>query len=223
MTQRARTLVLVLAAACALAAAPNSGLAQETQSHMTAGAWALQFRISDNFTLSTFKGSVVSLKRHTSPNTAIRLGVSLSVLTRDDTINNTYPDTTLNYDRDGDSTNGRLDLQYLHYSNPGSRISLYLGTGPFAQYSKAMDTDAIPNNRRERTQKAWGVGVTGVLGAEWSVSSVVGIHAEYGLSAGYSHQTFSDERQSPEYSASQKGHAWSVSGSSVLFGISVYL
>lgn len=222
MTQRVRTSVFVLAAACALAAAPGSGFAQETESPMIGGAWALQFRISENFTLSTFKGSVVSLKRHYSPSTAIRLGVSVSALTRDDALSTTYPDTTVDYDRDTDNTYGKLDLQYLHYTNPGSGVSLYLGTGPFVQYGKSTETEAGPDNRRVRTQKTWSAGATGVLGAEWSLSSVVGIHAEYGVSAGYTHNTYSDERESPDYSGSQKGHTWSVAGSSVLFGLSVY-
>ena len=79
MAMRARTLVFVLiAAVLVVVTAPGSGTAQETQSPLVGGAWALQFRVSENFTLSTFEGSVVSLKRHYSPSTALRLGVSLA-------------------------------------------------------------------------------------------------------------------------------------------------
>lgn len=221
MPKRAMTILFPIAAALSLATAVPA-FAQEMQSHMVGGAWALQFRISNNFTLDTFRGTVVSLKRHYSPNTAIRLGLTANVQSRDDAIRYADQDTSLTYDRSSDGSGVRLDFQYLHYRNPGSRVSLFLGTGPFVQYSKYTDKDNRPGDNRKSSNKSWGAGVTGVLGVEWAASSVVGIHAEYGISAGYSHIDNSDAREYRDYSQTQKGDYWLLSGSSVLFGLSVY-
>jgi hypothetical protein len=222
MPKRAMTLLFPIAAALSLATAVP-GAAQETPSHMVGGAWALQFRISNNFTLDTFRGTVVSLKRHYSPNTALRLGLTANVQSGENTLNFSDVDTSFAFDENTDAVSGRLDFQYLHYANPESRVSLFLGTGPFVQYSRGKYKSNRPEDRLERLDKSWGAGVSGVLGVEWSASSVVGIHAEYGVSAGYVHTDRTEERDYRDYSTLQKGHSWQLSGSSVLFGLSVYL
>ena len=43
-------------------------------------AWAVQFAIRDNFQLSSFQGSTISLLKHTSLNKAWRLGFTGGVL-----------------------------------------------------------------------------------------------------------------------------------------------
>ena len=50
----------------------------EKQNSLVAGSWSLQFRITDNFQLSSFQGATISAKRHFSEGRAIRFGMSLN-------------------------------------------------------------------------------------------------------------------------------------------------
>lgn len=50
----------------------------DTKNSLLKGAWALQFQINNNFSVSSFQGSTLSAKRHFSNKKAMRFGVSLS-------------------------------------------------------------------------------------------------------------------------------------------------
>lgn len=50
---------------------------------LATGAWAIQFQVEDDIGLRTFNGMSVSLKRHTSPRSAFRLGVTLELRSND--------------------------------------------------------------------------------------------------------------------------------------------
>jgi opacity protein-like surface antigen len=221
MAMRARTLVFVLiAAVLVVVTAPGSGTAQETQSPLVGGAWALQFRVSENFTLSTFEGSVVSLKRHYSPSTALRLGVSLALRSSDETSGFSNPDTVNSRDLSDDTYQLGFALHYLHYTNPGSRVTPFLGAGPAVSFNHSKRSTTVSDVEATQSYKYWSAGLSGVLGVEWFPSSSVGIHAEYGLSAKYTKQTNDAEYMGQK--EDRDGHSWSLTGSSVLFGLSVY-
>ena len=42
------------------------------------GSWSLQFQISENFTLQSFQGSMISTKYHFTEKSALRTGLSIS-------------------------------------------------------------------------------------------------------------------------------------------------
>ena len=59
------------------------------------GKFALQFRITDNFSLSNFQGTILSGKYHFSKRDAIRLGISLSLSSSDSETELNRLDTTI--------------------------------------------------------------------------------------------------------------------------------
>jgi hypothetical protein len=56
-------------------------------------SWAVQFRVTDNFTLSSFGGSVLSLNKHISDSNAFRASVGLSIANNKDDATNTLGET----------------------------------------------------------------------------------------------------------------------------------
>ncbi len=161
------------------------------------GAWALQFQISQNFTLRDFQGSVLSLKKHLSSKTAIRLGVGVDIQTSDKNSDfNRFAADTLSIssteDRNEDAQSINLSTQFLYYPSPGKPVKPYWGAGPFIQYGHfKMDRNRISDltmdqfiENRNRTD--WEFGVSTLIGAEWFATSKISLLAEYGVSFVYS-------------------------------------
>jgi hypothetical protein len=51
---------------------------EEDEPRLEAGVWTLQFWVTQNFTLGSFQRSALSAKRHFSPRSALRAGLSLT-------------------------------------------------------------------------------------------------------------------------------------------------
>ena len=130
------------------------------------GVWALQFQIKENFTLSAFEGTTLSVKRHTSATRAWRLGVSLGA-----TFENSDSE-------DGDQS--KVDRQqialighYLFYPTLKDPIHLYVGPGLRGAYSRAStkNEQRRPNGElillADGSVFEWTVGLSGTLGVEW--------------------------------------------------------
>jgi hypothetical protein len=199
---------------------PATSTAQETsRSPLDRGSWALQFRISDNFTLSNFTGSIISLKRHHSARSAFRAGFSLSLSSGS---SETDPsDTSLPVEIDNDDVGLLVDLQYVRYSNPAGRLSPYWAIGPRVGYAKQNLKSATGDDQVERYERRqWTVGVIGSLGAEWFPVRFIGLHAEYGLTLTYS--SIKAEREDTPFTETQTGRVWTFEGDGVLLGLSVY-
>ena len=181
--------VFVIVASLALSFSSGYSEERDTLNSLEDGAWARQFKITDNFSLTNFTGSLVSLKRHYSPNSAARVGIGLSLNQADTDDEFSDPDTLITFTRDSDSYSAQVDLQYLYYTNPDSRVSLFWGLGPTFQYSKSDATRETGDDSFVSRRKRWSIGVIGSLGVEWFPTKIVGIHAEYGLGALYSSTT----------------------------------
>jgi hypothetical protein len=218
----------------------------EQRNSLVEGAWALQFQITNNFTLSSFQGAVISGKYHLTPNSAVRLGVSLNGEFSDG--NNASTSVTADTIRLGnsriESNNGQVIIvtgQYLFYPAPESDVNVFVGVGPFIQYNR---------NHLEREQKnvsspfgfasvtvssadahTWGLGATGLLGVEWFAAKSLSLHAEYGVSLQYQWSTQASSTvetpTDPLYpvlrmAADYSRRTWVFNGTSVKFGLSVY-
>jgi hypothetical protein len=191
--------------------------AQEIRQEPQRGSWAVQFRVTDNFTLSSFEGSVLALKRHLTPSHSIRasLGLSLQGQTSE-----AIRDTLLS-SRENDVHSVSFNLDYLWYARPQSTLSLFLGGGPLFQYNTATSDYEFPTPSPsvKRTDRAFGV--RAVVGVEWFVTRQIGLHSEYGVEAvRNTDETTNRGPSSPPYTT--KVTTWSVQGRSAYLGASVY-
>ena len=205
------------------------------------GAWALQFQIANNFTLSNFQGSILSVKRHLSPRKAVRLGLSLRAVldeTKDVSTAVRNGDPEERQEQSGDDTQVLVGVttQLIRYPTTTRKINPYWGLGPRVEYSRNESNDHGPDfeefPRTVRTRESWvfGVGLNGVLGAEWLVQSNIGINAEYGAVLQYAHrvQKAGSKTTSPESpfrdEVENKNTLNQVflGSSSVKFGVPVY-
>ena len=217
----------------------TSLLAQENQreNSLEAGAWALQFQISRDFTLSQFEGSVISAKRHFSDKKSLRFGLSLNAVISDteQSFRRSDSDTLRLLDKDNidnDSQNIALNVQYLFYPSPGKDVNLFWGVGPIFGFNRTNFNDiresVFPNPRDatlKRTSKQWSLGVLTGLGAEWFATKSISFLAEYGLSLNYiwSKNIRTDKQADIIISESENTtESFSISAKSVKFGLSVY-
>jgi hypothetical protein len=195
------------------------------------GSWALQFGISDDFTLTSFKGSVLSAQYHLSTATAIRVSLSGEI--------SFY--STRGTHEDPDRSNRQsftVTSEYLFYSNPHKRVFFFWGLGPtvelYREYYTSQETHSTIGSysiSKSEEYREWSIGPTVVAGVEWFAAAWFSLHAEYGVAATYSwskrmivwDRTSGDPLFPPEhldYETTSK--SWRVSPSGVWFGASVY-
>ncbi len=164
---------LLLTASCLVAA--DSEYARES---LKKGSWSLQFGIAQNASLTSFGGATVAAKRHYSPSSAIRAGVTVFF----------DKERTNNYQQARTTTTkqfrSEISLQYLYYYSPSNRLGAFVGTGPrFAYTSGSQELD---HGLAHTEQSEWGLGADLLIGGEWFVTSGISLFGEYGLFLGYS-------------------------------------
>jgi hypothetical protein len=224
-----------------------SSLAQNQSSDINSlkeGAWALQFGISSNFTLTSFQGTTFSIKYQLSDKTALRGGISLSSSTNDGNgmVSGLNADTSIGFLPSNNSSNSQsisFILQYLWYMNPSGPVHVFVGLGPSFSYSHSKNNSTSPNNQgsylsdyaQSSSLTQWGVGATGSVGVEWFPSQWFSLRAEYSESLKY---LWGSNTSMSDYSATYAGYVpshsessstskgWSLSSSSVNFGLNVY-
>ena len=202
------------------------------------GMWALQFQISQNFTLTSFQGSTISLKRQYSPNAAIRLGTTVNISSSTSEAEPTNAPDTGNYtwqSRSGfaNSQGISIAVQYLRYPDPIAGINLYFGGGPLVIFGRSKDaresiiinTNSPPiryQNTDETTNLSTGISL--VAGLEWFASTSISITAEYysTLQYDWSKTTHTLEPPNPGSDSEGKDSRFGFRPSTVRFGISGY-
>jgi len=227
-------LLLVLALPLQSAAQPSDNNPLTEQSR------ALQFQISSNFTLSSFQGATLSYKHHLAPSQALRIGFDLSLNdASSDWTQNAFNNDTLtisdNSKRDQANYTIRLNTQAIWYSESSLGISFFYGTGPFLSFSRLTQKEervlspvSFPQSKStsEGSATTWSLGLTGLAGVEWFVSQSISLHAEYGVSLGYSwirNESKTDLSTQGSRSATEgSANSWQLSGNGVRFGLSVY-
>lgn len=225
----------------------STSLAQNRSSDSTSlrpGAWALQFAISSNFTLTSFQGTTFSIKYQLSDKNAIRGGISIGGGNSDVTgsTSGIYADTSLGSlpaNSSSSSRSGSLNLQYLWYLDPRGPVHAFAGLGPTVSYSYAQSSagNSYPYNgywyltSSSSNSTQWAAGATGSVGVEWFPGEWFSLRAEYGESLQYQWRSNSSTESTsytnghgPGYysgtSTTTKG--WSLSNSAVSLGLSVY-
>jgi hypothetical protein len=231
--------------ACALAVALAIGIgapavhaeSPDTASvhSLKAGAWAMQFGISDNFTLTNFNGGSISLKCHITDRSAIRLGVAASADASDSDSRQTYLPADTLWRKTGRSDSRQsisLLADYVSYPLSTRRMNLFLGVGPTVSFQRARTDDdryvAVRDTTTvsETDYDVWSVGAVGSCGVEWFATPDISLHAEYRASLVY--RSMDDIRASPSYSDltsirdDRSSSGVSLSLASVKFGLSAY-
>jgi hypothetical protein len=196
-------LLLVPMVTAAQASGPAEGDTTLIHPSLAAGSWALQFGVSQNFTLQAFEGSVISGQYHFTRSTALRVGVdgSFSHSKRGDP--SEYSSKSLDFD---------LRVEYLVYLNPDRDVLFYVGGGPAFEYRFYRNQDSRSSTSSKYL--TYGAGVR--VGAEWFAVSWLSLHAEYGVRAGYQRQLHTGGGSPSDYTN------WNIYPATGGFGLSIY-
>ena len=240
-------LVLILAAASPFTTSAQNQSADSTS--LREGAWALQFGISSNFTLTSFQGATFAAKYQISAMSAIRGGVTISGTSSDgnNTTSDIVADTNYGAVPGHNTTNNSsiaFVVQYLWYLAPSGPIHLYGGLGPnfgYAHTHRYTDNSSLYSfNTSEYWVHSvnasgniqWSVGATGSVGVEWFAVRWLSLHADYIESVQYQ---WGSNSSSSDYSSLYAGYTpthsrssgtstgWILSNSAVGFGANIYL
>ncbi len=195
--------------------------AQESDSSTSAtynfrkGLWALQFRIDNNFTLSSFQGGTISVKVHTSNKSAIRFGLSMNgqyTNDKQERINRVSEESLTEYHQESMT----FDLQYVHYPSVDKQAKFFWGIGPLITFFHK--SNILPNSSRIYSI---GAGLSIVFGVEYIVTAHLGLTAEYGSSVQYvrTYNRSTSEDHIDKYIEEELR----VNTNAVKFGVSVYL
>jgi hypothetical protein len=202
--------------------------------------------VQPNFTLGSYLGSTLSLKRHLASGNALRFGLSLGFGRGGDDFADASADTFSTRSQlsesDINSVSIGVGAYYLWYSGRAAPLHAYWGLGPAVSWSRGHDDrtqsqtytptgqpPAVYTAIDESTTRSWQVGVAGALGVEWLVARRVGVFAEYGSSLGYTDTKFTRRQTTtstvvPPSTAQNRrdGNSWGLSGSGGRLGISAY-
>jgi len=221
--------------------------AAETNS-LKAGAWALQFGISSNFTLLSFQGTTVSAKYQTSTTNAWRVGISINGNDQNITgLQSPIQGDTFTSSGSNNSSNGYenilLRVQYLWYANSEGVTHFYIGAGPIVGYSRNhydqqdISNSSSPtyaswlNQTRSSTVRSWSAGASAVVGVEYFPVRVFSLHAEYSSNLTYEQsKNESNARSVDNYgtlytngdNATGSSHQWTLGNGGIYFGLSLY-
>ncbi len=218
--------------------------------NLKCGTWALQFGIASNFTLTSFQGSTIGAKYQISESRAIRGGITLNGNTStspgsfsgsiDDSSAGTMPGNS-----SAKTANISFVVQYLWYMNPNAPVHLYIGFGPAVSYYYSHSTSENPflniNGNKgfwvlenySSTRTLLAAGGTVSIGVEWFACRWLSLRADYNELIQYQWGSQSSNRMykavsNVNYVSSSQNNSvttkvWSLSGSSVSFGLNVYL
>jgi opacity protein-like surface antigen len=228
-----KSFVIVLAflslACTAFAAAPDSTATPGARPNsLHAGAWALQYSF-----LGSFNDNQVSAKRHLTPRSAIRLGLSFSTnsRTQDESLDTTVTLATQHIESDGITV--RSDIVLQHYAKLSLPAQFYFAVGPFVEYSHydekgrrdAVADFGLPSDETEKQERVSG-GATARVGAEWFASRAFSLFTEYGLEGGYTKSTDSrttnDDGAAPALHDQSESSGWFLGTGSARFGVGFY-
>jgi len=231
---------------CIILAFLQTGIAQEIEKSEKMESfefetYSLQFRITSNFTLSQFQGSLLSFKYHFNNQNAIRFGVGLraqnwSDLEEQDRI--AEDSSYYSVEHDNNSVSLDITTQWLHYFRPKNVIKVYLGAGPLLFYdlnkTDAKNLDTLNNSQvytlySKVDRKQYGIGISTAYGVEWFFHNHMSLLAEYGFEIYYYQLTYETELirlwpEAPDIVEKRKSkeNGWVLNSSSLKFGISIY-
>ncbi|NQT23834.1 hypothetical protein HQ585_00605 [candidate division KSB1 bacterium] len=115
--------------------------------------YSIQFRISNNFTLNSFQGSIISLKKHFKQENAVRISIGFWG-NYYDTDEDAWPYKSAPNKEHEDNINVIHDLDlnclYLWYPKPNNKIKHYFGIGPKFGYRKTVANSYLDEYYNEK-------------------------------------------------------------------------
>ena len=218
---------------------------EKQNNSLTKGSWSLQFRIGENFTLSSFEGAVISAKRHLSNSSAIRAGLSVSNSTSEkdnkssrsiESYNGYSSEDEGEQSSSSDYSSVGFDLKFIKYFSVKKKLSAYLGAGPIVGYGRRNRVFEVPREKSHALEDyrstSWTYGAELIFGTEWFVANNISLMAEYSISA--QHKSTTDTKtitinkvdgerwQTEVRESTDKTSGNTISGNSVKFGLSLY-
>jgi hypothetical protein len=189
------------------------------------GKFALQFQISENFTLTNFQGATLSGKYQLGKRSAVRLGIALYV---DDSYyerETTYIDTlNMKSNSEMNAIGFTINSQYIAYLVSTTDIGFYLGTGPTFSFGNSDATVEISGGSQDQkgtsSSDTYSIGLDGIAGVEWSFYKNMSLSAEYGIKFYYYNRTDKFEDEDIVDERTSKGIK--LTANYVNFGITVY-
>ncbi len=152
--------------------------------------WALQFQINDNFSLTSFQGSTISLNKCLSNNRSFRMGLSLNTTFKD------YDMTCPVLDNEDKSENNfhfLLTTQYIKNYKNRNKVTPFFGFGPAVQFNYDNEKNTFGTSSRTSVKTtSWGMGISGVIGVEYFIRNNLGLLAEYGSNLMYNRSKTED-------------------------------
>jgi len=215
--------ILVVATMLVVLATSASVLATDSEAAKEAlkkGSWSLQFGVSQNFTLTQFEGATISVKRHYSPNSALRAGITTNLS------HNTQKDLRTKKELYVNKLDMNVSLEYLYYFTPGRRVTAFVGSGPrfgLARHTQELQQPSVvtSSNRNESTE--WNLGANLLFGAEWFVTHGIALFAEYDISFGYTSKVNKASNSNNGLTGQLESRDYSLTSRGVRMGLSVYL
>lgn len=205
---------------------------------------AIQFRINDNFNLSSFQGSVISYKKHITEQNAYRIGISLSKNFQSEEGNKYYDlwsKDTLYNDTESSINNIHkkwgfaIMAQWLKYSESNYGIFTFFGVGPKATYTyfysenetRSLDSSWTDLNYHVIESNIINIGMTCTLGVEWFFRNNMSLHSEYLTTYTLGKRKYSIEDINEDYLRKRVTKEKTETpinslSSSVEFGLSIY-
>ena len=182
------------------------------------GSWSMQFRVANNFTLSSFEGALISAKKHLSDKTALRFGVSANFKHYND-------EYVAEYDQKRTDSRVSLGLKFqlIKYISPKSKLSFYYGLGPNIEYSRnklEYEYNDTTHEDRYTYNRTLGIGLLFTWGLEWFFTENLSLMAEYGGGVEYSHGIKEDYHN--DILGENDTDIFEFFSNNVNFGLSVY-
>lgn len=190
------------------------------------GKYALQFQISNNFNLTNFQGTTFSGKYHFGCRSAVRLGLSIDLLSTENDLNETRLDTSVTNSANS-KQNGfgmTIKTQYIHYIPGVNDIAFFFGGGPFIRFNNTTletndpDTEPVLHNTEDISSTYLGVDL--LIGVEWMFSKNMSLSAEYGIQ--FYHNSYTRESKSAFIKRKTTEKSFRITNGDLNFGISVY-
>ena len=190
------------------------------------GKFALQFQISENFTLTNFQGAMFSGKYQLGKRSALRLGISLSFDDSSVDKEAIVGDTLTYYENSETNSVGfSITAQYLNYLAVTDAIGFYIGTGPSFGFGNSdgefeLEISDSTIQKGSVTSDNFTIGLDAITGVEWSFHKDMTLSAEYGIKFYYIHQTSNSE--STLRKEERTLESFRLTYNYINFGISVY-
>jgi hypothetical protein len=188
--------------------------------------FALQFQITDNFSLTDFQGTIFSGKYHFAKREAVRIGLSVSFGDSETETELTRLDTaeTDKSKQESKLFSITLSTQYQRYLSVADNISFFGGIGPFVTiFDRTMESiinEEGTDAKRKSQRKGFSTGADIILGTEWWFYKYISLSAEYGMKIIYSSAT--DELMDDTIKGKSTLTSFGIFGNQVSFGITVY-